>query len=175
MGFNTLVPIAIPIEQDSGTAPPDPTPPSAAYDMGAIAGTHSVFQMRRGTTSQRMAVVFAQGEPILDTDLSIIFRGDGATLGGVAFQYAFGTTVGTAAQGNDSRFLTSDQKAANAGSFGTPSDINRFLTANDTAIARTTPGKNYRIVAGEWQLMDTDGTWRVIYSQNGILVTAPAA
>lgn len=43
----------------------------------------------------------------------------------------FGTTAGTAAEGNDSRIPTQDENDALLGTNGTPSGANRFVTASD--------------------------------------------
>lgn len=42
------------------------------------------LQIRRGTTAQRLSIVPLPGEPIYDTDLNLIYVGDGVTAGGTA-------------------------------------------------------------------------------------------
>lgn len=51
----------------------------------------------------------------------------------------FGATAGTACEGNDGRLPTTDQKAAMAGTSGTPSSSNKYVTSADSALtdART--------------------------------------
>jgi hypothetical protein len=41
------------------------------------------IRLRRGTNAERLAVIFADGEPVYTTDTHKLFIGDGATLGGI--------------------------------------------------------------------------------------------
>lgn len=59
--------------------------------------------------------------------------GTGLTLTGTSFSVDYGTTSSTAAAGNDSRFPTTDEKAALAGT-GTPSGTNKYVTNNDARL-----------------------------------------
>ena len=59
--------------------------------------------------------------------------GTGLTLTGTSFSVDYGTTSSTAAAGNDSRFPTTDEKAALAGT-GTPSASNKYVTADDSRL-----------------------------------------
>ena len=58
--------------------------------------------------------------------------GTGITLTGSAFSANYGTTSGTAAQGNDARIPTADEKAALAGTSGSASTSNRYVTDGDS-------------------------------------------
>ena len=59
--------------------------------------------------------------------------GTGLSLTEGAFSVQYGTTSGTATQGNDARLPTTDEKAALAGT-GTPSSTNKYVTNNDSRL-----------------------------------------
>jgi len=61
--------------------------------------------------------------------------GTGLTLSGTTFSVQYGTSSGTAVQGNDSRLPTSDEKAALAGTSGSPSGTNKYVTNGDTRLS----------------------------------------
>ena len=60
--------------------------------------------------------------------------GTGLSLAGGAFSADFGTGSGKVAEGNDSRFPTSDEKAALAGTSGAPSGTNKYVTNGDSRL-----------------------------------------
>lgn len=60
--------------------------------------------------------------------------GTGLTLTGSSFSVDYGTTSGTAAQGNDARIPTTDEKAALAGTSGAPSTTNKYVTNGDSRL-----------------------------------------
>ena len=60
--------------------------------------------------------------------------GTGLTLSGTSFSVNYGTTSGTATQGNDGRLPTTDEKAALAGTSGAPSTTNKYVTNGDSRL-----------------------------------------
>lgn len=59
-----------------------------------------------------------------------------------------GQNTGTLAAGDDNRFPTSAQKAALAGSYGTPGDSNRYVTNNDPRLSDArTPTAHTHVIA----------------------------
>jgi hypothetical protein len=61
--------------------------------------------------------------------------GTGISLAGNTFSADFGSTSGKVAEGNDSRFPTSGEKSALAGTAGTPSGTNKYVTHEDTRLS----------------------------------------
>ena len=59
--------------------------------------------------------------------------GSGISIAGSTISVSFGTTAGTAAEGNDARFPSTDEKAALAGT-GTPSGANKYVTNDDSRL-----------------------------------------
>lgn len=85
---------------------------------------------------------------------------------------ALGTIANTAAAGDDARFPTATQKAALAGTVGTPSDTNRYVTQSDPLLAYVvsvlpsspTPGQHILYPAHTpthkyWHLIYLGGVW----------------
>lgn len=60
--------------------------------------------------------------------------GTGLTLTGSSFSVNYGTTSGTATEGNDGRLPTTDEKAALAGTSGAPSTTNKYVTNGDSRL-----------------------------------------
>lgn len=59
-----------------------------------------------------------------------------ATMENVPDEIEFGSTGGTACEGNDARLPTSDQKSALIGTAGTPSASNPYVTADDARMGK---------------------------------------
>lgn len=104
----------------------------------------------RSTDADTSAEVTNGMMTFVDSSSSTVFRhqyvlttSDPITLGTTALTFAtipdlvFGTTAGTATEGNDSRIPTQDENDALVGSSGAPSSANVYLTDADPDIART--------------------------------------
>lgn len=68
----------------------------------------------------------------------------------------FGTTSGTAAEGNDSRILTQDENNANLGTNGVPSNVNRFVTDSDPRNTNNRDPNAHTHIASEITDFDTE-------------------
>jgi hypothetical protein len=63
--------------------------------------------------------------------------GSGISIAGTTISADTGTTSGKVAAGDDSRFPTSDEKAALAGTSGSPSTSNRYVTDGDSRLTNS--------------------------------------
>lgn len=107
-------------------------------------------------------MVVSSGTPVVvDTD-PITFSESNAV--------EFGTTAGTATEGNDPRVPTQDENDAlqqNVGTGGVPSDLNRFVTDDDTRMtdARTPTAHTHTLAeitdSGALAALDTVGTTEI--------------
>lgn len=106
----------------------------------STAGSGDVEQISLGTGLSLVAgVLDATGLGFVPTSRQII-AGTGLSGGGNlttdrTLAVLYGVTAGTATQGNDPRLPTTDQKAALAGTDGTPNAANRYVTDTDPRLA----------------------------------------
>lgn len=82
--------------------------------------------------------VYADGSWVDLTAQGVTYSaGSGISISGSTISADTGTTSGKVAAGDDSRFPTSDEKAALAGTSGSPSTSNRYVTDGDSRLTNS--------------------------------------
>lgn len=108
------------------------------YDSASGAWTRSIDADEDVEVTQGMTFIVADGD--LKGNTYVLNTPDPIVVDTTALNFVelprlqFGTTAGTAAEGNDSRIPTQDENDALVGTDGTPSSINPFVTSTDIGV-----------------------------------------
>ena len=114
-----------------------------------------LIQLRRGTTAERLQVVFEAGEPVIDLDEEEIYIGDGETLGGVpAFKRVnvVNTTTSVVA---------------------TPAKHNDYLRFNGNNLTYTFSANQSFVTGREYHGRNAGSSPVTIVGTNGFVIHAP--
>ena len=107
------------------------------YDTASGAWTRTADADTDAEVTNGMLTTVLNASSTFYRDRIVLTTADPITVGVTALSFAiipaldFGTTAGTATEGNDSRILSQDENDAAVGTNGTPSSVNKYVTDSD--------------------------------------------